>query len=62
MVAAPITAAQRGLVESPVDVLVKSGETLRVYFDNQNGLWREIYLEGRVKMVYQGMLLEEAYQ
>ena len=62
MVAATITAAQRGLVESPVDVLVKSGETLRVYFDNQNGLWREIYLEGRVKMVYQGMLLEEAYQ
>ncbi len=62
MVAATITAAQRGLVESPVDVLAKSGETLRVYFDNQNGLWREIYLEGRVKMVYHGYLFEEAYQ
>ncbi len=62
MVAATITAAQRGLVESPVNVLARSGETLRVYFENQNGLWREIYLEGRVRMVYQGMLLEEAYQ
>lgn len=62
MVAATITAAQRGLVESPVNVLARSGETLRVYFENPNGLWREIYLEGRVRMVYQGMLLEEAYQ
>lgn len=62
MVAAVLTAAQRGLVESPTDVLVKSGETLRVYFENQNGLWRQIFLEGKVKMVYQGMLFEEAYK
>jgi diaminopimelate epimerase len=62
MVAATITAAQRDLVESPVDVLALSGETLRVYFENQNSLWREIYLEGRVKIVYQGFLFDEAYQ
>jgi len=62
VVAAVLAAAQRNLVESPVDVLVRSSESLRVYFENQNGLCREIYLEGRVKMVYQGMLLEEAYQ
>lgn len=62
MVAAVLTAAQRGLVESPTDVLVKSGETLRIYFENQNGLWRQIFLEGKVKMVYQGMLFEEAYK
>jgi len=61
MVAAAVTAAQRALVDSPVDVLVRSGETLRIYFENQNGLWREIYLEGRVKIVYQGLLFEEAY-
>jgi diaminopimelate epimerase len=62
MVAAALTAAQRGLVESPVDVLVQSGETLRIFFENQNGLWREIYLEGKVKIVYQGLLFEEAYK
>jgi diaminopimelate epimerase len=62
MVAAAITAAQRGLVESPVDVLAQSGETLRVFFENQNGLWREIHLEGKVKMVYHGFLFEEAYK
>ena len=27
-----LAAAQRGLVDSPVDVLVQSGETLRIYF------------------------------
>jgi diaminopimelate epimerase len=62
MVAGALAAAQRGLVESPVDVLVQSGETLRIYFENQNGFWREIYLEGRVKIVYQGFLFEEAYK
>jgi diaminopimelate epimerase len=62
MVAAALTAAQRGLVESPVDVLVQSGETLRIYFEKQNGFWREIYLEGKVKMVYHGFLFEEAYK
>jgi diaminopimelate epimerase len=62
MVAAALAAAQRGLVESPVDVLVQSGETLRIYFENKNGLWREIYLEGKVKIVYQGLLFEEAYK
>jgi diaminopimelate epimerase len=62
MVAAALTAAQRGLVESPVDVLVMSGEKLRVYFENQNGLWREIHLEGKVKIVYHGFLFEEAYK
>lgn len=62
MVAAVIAAAQRGLVDSPVNVLARGGETLRVYFENQDGCWREIYLEGPVKMVYQGMLFAEAYQ
>ncbi|MFA5321716.1 MAG: diaminopimelate epimerase [Smithella sp.] len=62
MVAAALAAAQRNLVESPVDVLVQSGETLRIYFENQTGFWREIYLEGRVKIVYQGFLFEEAYK
>jgi diaminopimelate epimerase len=62
MVAAVLAAAARGLVESPVDVLVQSGETLRIYFENKNGLGREIYLEGKVKIVYQGLLFEEAYK
>src|SRR4030042_1678955 len=60
-VAAVLVAAQKNLVDSPVDVIVRSGETLRVYFPNKNGRFKEIYLEGRVKIVYQGTLFEEAY-
>lgn len=62
IVAATLAAAQRNLVESPVEVLVQSGEMLRIYFENQNGLWREVYLEGKVKIVYQGLLFEEVYK
>jgi len=60
-VAAVLAAAQRNLVDSPVDALVRGGESLRVYFSRQNEYFREIYLEGRVKIVYQGYLFEEAY-
>jgi diaminopimelate epimerase len=44
-----------------VDVVVQSGEILRVYFSRDNNRFEEIFLEGRVKMVYQGFLLGEAY-
>ena len=62
VVASVLAAAGRNLVESPVDVIVQSGETLRVYFTYRNGVFEEIYLEGKVKMVYQGLLFEEAYK
>jgi diaminopimelate epimerase len=61
-VAAVLAAAQRGLVASPVDVLVQSGETLRIYFTRKDEGFAEIYLEGKVKMVYQGFLFAEAYK
>lgn len=62
MVAAVLTAAQRGLVESPTDVLVQSGETLRIYFTKKDDRFGEIYLEGKVKIVYHGFLFKEAYK
>ena len=62
MVAAVLAAACRGEVASPVDVLVQSGETLRIYFTGKDEGFEGIYLEGKVKMVYQGFLFAEAYQ
>jgi diaminopimelate epimerase len=62
VVASVLAAAGRGLTETPVDVVVQSGETLRVYFTREDNRFGEIYLEGRVKMVYQGFLFEEAYK
>ena len=62
VVASVLAAAGRHFVDSPVDVTVQSGEILRVYFSREGDVFREIYLEGKVKMVYQGMLFEEAYR
>jgi diaminopimelate epimerase len=61
-VASVLAAASRGLVDSPVDVLVQSGETLRIYFTKKGDLFDEIYLEGKVKIIYHGFLFEEAYK
>ncbi len=61
-VATVLAAASRGLVETPVDVIVQSGETLRIYFTKKDDSFCEIYLEGKVKIVYHGFLFEEAYK
>jgi diaminopimelate epimerase len=61
-VASVLAAASRGLVDSPVDVIVRSGETLRIYFTKKDDRFSEIYLEGSVKIVYHGFLFEEAYK
>ena len=61
-VAAVLAAASRGLVETPVDVIVQSGETLRIYFTKKGDRFGDIYLEGKVKIVYSGLLFEEAYR
>jgi diaminopimelate epimerase len=45
-----------------VDVTVQSGEILRIYFKRKDDRFSEIYLEGKVKIVYQGLLFEEAYR
>jgi len=62
VVASVLAAAGRNLVDSPVNVTVQSGEILRVYFSRRGNRFEEIYLEGKVKIVYQGMLFEEAYK
>ena len=61
-VAAVLAAAHRSTVDSPVDAIVQSGETLRIYFTRKDDTFVEIYLEGKVKIIYQGMLFEEAYR
>jgi diaminopimelate epimerase len=61
-VASALIAASMGLVESPVDVQVRSGETLKIHFSRTNREFEKIYLEGKVKVVYQGALWEEAYR
>jgi diaminopimelate epimerase len=61
-VASALIAAAKEFVESPVDVRVQSGETLRIYFDRTtDGGFTKVYLEGKAKVVYQGRLWDEGW-
>jgi diaminopimelate epimerase len=61
-VAVALIAAGKGLVESPVDVRVQSGETLRIHFTPTEKGFEKVYLEGNAKVVYQGLLWDEAWK
>ena len=61
-VASAIISSSQGLVESPVDVRVKSGETLKIYFRKTGHGFEDIYLEGKANVVYEGRIWDEAYK
>jgi diaminopimelate epimerase len=61
-VASALIAARKGLVESPVDVRVQSGELLRIHFQWTESGFTKVYLEGKAKVVYQGNLWDEAWK
>jgi diaminopimelate epimerase len=54
--------ARKGLTSSPVEVIVQSGERLNIYFEETEAGYKNVYLEGGAKVVYQGLLWEEAYK
>jgi diaminopimelate epimerase len=60
-VASALVSSWKGLVDSPVSVLVKSGEILRVHFEKTPSGFKNVYLEGSVRVIYQGCLWKEAY-
>ena len=59
-VATAILAATRGFVSAPVDVSVRSGEILKIYFEGAGADVRDVYMEGETRLVYQGEMTEEA--
>jgi len=61
-IAAALLAAARCEVESPVEVQVRSGETLTVYFKPANGdvPFEDVCLEGNALVVYEADLWSEA--
>ncbi|MGZ6291190.1 MAG: diaminopimelate epimerase, partial [Syntrophales bacterium] len=61
-VASALISSSRGLVESPVDVKVQSGETLKIYFDKLDQSFEDIYLEGKANVVYEGRIWDEAFK
>jgi len=61
-VASALAAAARGEVESPVEVTVRSGEILKIHFERIDGGFRNVYLEGGVRVIYEGRLGDEAWR
>jgi diaminopimelate epimerase len=61
-VAAALVGVTRGEVASPVAVVTRSGEILTVYVEREGDDIREVCLEGDTRLVYEGVLTEEAWK
>lgn len=55
-VASAIIAAETEKMGSPITVETRSGERLKVYFDIVDGNFKNVYLEGKAKLVYEGVI------
>jgi diaminopimelate epimerase len=53
-VASAIIAAEAEKMSSPVTVETSSGEKLKVYFEMKDGQFRDVYLEGKAQLVFEG--------
>jgi diaminopimelate epimerase len=60
-VAGAIIVAKRKKVASPLKVLTKSGAFLKVHFQENNGAFSQVYLEGDARVVYSGTLWRDAW-
>lgn len=52
--AAALAAAARYGLRSPVTVIPRSGEKLKVYFGSRNGRYTDVQLEGPVRSIFEG--------
>ncbi len=59
-VASSLVAAARDLVESPVNVQVKSGESLVIHFEGSPEDTSDVYMEGDTRLVYTGEMKMDA--
>ncbi|MBF0252360.1 MAG: diaminopimelate epimerase [Candidatus Omnitrophica bacterium] len=53
-VASGIIMGIKGEASSPVNVMTKSGEILKIYFEINGDVVSNVYLEGGAKLIYQG--------
>jgi diaminopimelate epimerase len=61
-VAAALTSAMGQGTPSPVHLQTRSGEVLKVYFRQSGEIFSEVHLEGDARVIYTGMMWEEAWQ
>jgi diaminopimelate epimerase len=59
-IACALASAARGLVNSPVRVVTRGGEELKVYFKKTQGEFTDVWFEGSTAISYRAWLHEEA--
>ncbi|MDD5680918.1 MAG: diaminopimelate epimerase [Candidatus Omnitrophica bacterium] len=55
-VASAIIASELTRVRPPVVVRTFGKDVLRIYFKKENGIYKDVYMEGEVKLVFDGVL------
>lgn len=60
-IASAIVSATLGKVESPVSVKTASGVILKIHFDLENDMARNVYLEGDARVIFAGELTSDAW-
>ena len=60
-IASALIAASKGLTSSPVSVCPKGGAVLTIHFQEKGSGFSDVFLEGDARVVYEGVLWEEAY-
>lgn len=58
--ASSLIADIKGIVNSPVSVITRGGEELKIYFDRKDSKFTSVWLEGGTSIIYSGELNEEA--
>lgn len=59
-VAAALVTASRGVSRSPANLHTRGGELLKIYFEKHGNVFRNVFLEGGARVIYEGRLWEEA--
>lgn len=60
-VAAALILAKTLGKESPIEFTTRSGSLLRIYFKKESSEFKEVYLEGDARLIYEGELREDAW-
>lgn len=61
-IASALVSACKFDMASPIDVQTHSGEFLTIFFNQNNGRFTDIYMQGDARMIYQGNLHCDAWQ
>lgn len=61
-VASAIIMARKMKIKSPVNVLTRSGVYLNIFYQENDGKYHDIYLEGDARIIYEAQLWEDAWK